>query len=106
MQSADCILSPMQSADCAGSQIACNMSTRSSELRTLNHFKHQVKDCELSPHKHSDVSSDFLSQDITATASHNTIKKNHKVDLHTVLDWIGICLFGVLLGSHHAVPVP
>ena len=25
MQSADCILSPMQSADCAGSQIACNM---------------------------------------------------------------------------------
>ena len=24
MQSADCILSPMQSADCAGSQIACN----------------------------------------------------------------------------------
>ena len=27
MQSADCILSPMQSADCAGSQIACNMYT-------------------------------------------------------------------------------
>ena len=26
MQSADCILSPMQSADCAGSQIACNIS--------------------------------------------------------------------------------
>ena len=25
MQSADCILSPMQSADCAGSQIACNI---------------------------------------------------------------------------------
>ena len=24
MQSADCILSPMQSADCAGSQMACN----------------------------------------------------------------------------------
>ena len=24
MQSADCILSPMQSADCGGSQIACN----------------------------------------------------------------------------------
>ena len=26
MQSADCILSPMQSADCAGSQIACNIA--------------------------------------------------------------------------------
>ena len=26
MQSADCILSPVQSADCAGSQIACNIS--------------------------------------------------------------------------------
>ena len=25
MQSADCILNPMQSADCAGSQIACNI---------------------------------------------------------------------------------
>ena len=25
MQSADCILSPKQSADCAGSQIACNI---------------------------------------------------------------------------------
>ena len=25
MQSVDCILSPMQSEDCAGSQIACNI---------------------------------------------------------------------------------
>ena len=32
MQSADCILSPMQSADCAGSQIACNISTSSDTL--------------------------------------------------------------------------
>ena len=45
MQSADCILSPMQSADCAGSQIACNihniillllLSTCMTELLTLS----------------------------------------------------------------------
>ena len=32
MQSADCILSPMQSADCAGSQIACNIYIRAETI--------------------------------------------------------------------------
>ena len=38
MQSADCILSPMQSADCAGSQIACNIYTGNYQttIRTTN----------------------------------------------------------------------
>ena len=36
MQSADCILSPMQSADCAGSQIACNIYTERERSRLVH----------------------------------------------------------------------